>query len=158
MSIVTPIKAPWMVSSTERELALDEPGDNTLKVGFLGFYGKDFINGEIIDRYEDVEVTFNRVSDFRYFPDYSPEDAERIDSYDWAPVPEYRDDTGSLVHHGEKFHEIWKESGFCPDPAIYEIKDSEWVGSVKGNEKLKHYLVLGGDYNLEVLAVEFGFS
>jgi hypothetical protein len=159
MNKVTPVKTPWMVSSTERELTVEKLSKNRLKVGFLGFFGKDIVNDEIIDKYDNVEVIFSGLEDFRHFPEYSSDDSKRIDSYDWELVPEFRDEAGSLAQHGEIFHKVWKKTGFCPDPAVYEIEDSEWVSSMIGNKKrLKHYLVLGGDYNLEVLSTEMAIN
>ena len=152
MNSVTPISVPWMVSSTERELKIVNCEDGSLEVGFLGFYGKVQVDKELVDKYEDVKVIFVGVNDFRHYPDYSSEEAERLDSYDWDPVPEFRDAEGSLAQHSEKFHDVWIETKLCPDPAVYEVLESDWVRSDGNDQRLKHYIVLGGDYNLEVLA------
>lgn len=152
MNRVTPISAEWMVSSTERELDIDDDQDGTLRVSFLGYFGKALNDGEITDKYQDVNIEFIGVKEYRHFPDYSSEDGERLDSYDWAPVPEFRDKEGSLAKHGETFHKVWSETGLCPDPAVYEIVDSNWVCEFGNNRSVKHYLVLGGDYNLEIIA------
>jgi len=140
-----------MVSTTERELKLEELGGSDLKVSFLGFFGNFFSGGDLEEgNYQNIAILFSGVVDRRYFPDFSKEAASRIDGYDWERVPEFRDENGSLAGHEDKFNEIWKETGICPNPSVYQVEDSDWAKSIGSN--ITHYLVLGGDYNLEVLA------
>jgi hypothetical protein len=143
-NIVTPLKTPWMLSTTERELNLEENGSE-LNVVFLGFFG-NFMPDE--EKYKDVSIVFSGVQDFRYFPEYSEDDSNRIDEYDWEELPEFRDDQGSLANHRKVFDNVWKQTSTCPNPSVYEVKESSWVSE----GQLKHYLILAGDYNLEVLA------
>ena len=56
MNSVTPISVPWMVSSTERKLEIVNSEDGSMKVGFLGFYGKVQKESELVDKYEDGVV------------------------------------------------------------------------------------------------------
>jgi hypothetical protein len=152
MNKVTPVQTEWMVSSTERQLEIDDSQEGVLVVGFLGYFGRTLVDGKMTDKYHDVKIEFTGVKEFRHFPDYSTKDGERLDSYDWELVPEFRDEEGSLAKHGETFQKVWAETGICPDPAFYEVAGSNWVEEVGESRNLKHYLVLGGDYNLEVLS------
>lgn len=148
---VIPLRTSFMVSTTERELNIKQTDEKGLKVTFLGFFG-NFLSREE-ERYGDVQLQFTDVKDFRYFAENSQSDEERIDSYDWEALPEFRDDSGSLAKHEELFNRAWEDSGVCPNPSIYRVDGSSWVETNKGEgQELVHYLILGGDYNLEVLA------
>jgi len=148
-NVVTPLKTPWMLSTTERELGLQEEGDE-LNVTFLGFFG-NFVSDEK-EKYQNIQVTFSGVNDYRYFPEYSEDDAKRLDGYDWEKIPEYRDEQGGLANHRKIFDSVWRETAVCPNPSIYEVKESSWVVESSSSKSLKHYLILAGDYNLEVIA------
>ncbi len=151
-NFVTPLKTPWMLSTTERELQLEETEPRSLQVSFLGFFGNFINDGDSENVYQDVTILFLGVFKYKYFADYSKDDAKRIDDYNWDRIPEYRDEEGSLAGHQDKFNEIWRKTGRCPNPAVYVVENSDWVKSESSSEMLKHYLLLGGDYNLEVLA------
>lgn len=149
MNIVFPMKTPWMLSTTQRELNLQKKGDD-LDVNFLGFFGNFCTEDK--DRYHDVQLRFIDVKDYRYFPEYSRDDSVRLDRYDWNNLPEYRDEQGSLAGHRKMFDCIWQKTAICPNPSVYEIRESSWVNGASADAMLKHYLILAGDYNLEVLA------
>jgi hypothetical protein len=85
------------------------------------------------------------------FPEYSASDRDRIDGYNWDVVPEFRDEDGSLKTSQSQFDAQWVAAGLCPDPRMYEVDDSELLEAL-GLSGFQHYLVLGNEYHLELVA------
>jgi hypothetical protein len=53
----------------------------------------------------------------------------------------------------QEFRESWGRNGICPDPRMYEIQKSDWLHDVLGEqEKFKHFLLMGHDAYVEVIA------
>jgi hypothetical protein len=79
--------------------------------------------------------------------------AESTDEYDENAV-RVRPNPGEGVYQLRNRNlNKWTESGVCHDPSMYEVHGSEWLQSVgKDDPILKHYLIIGHDIHVELLA------
>jgi hypothetical protein len=104
-------------------------------------------------QHRQIAMTCEYVIYAKLFPSSSDEDKQRIESYDWSLVPEFIDVDGSFKGHARRFTEQWDSTGCCPDPSVYVIEGSDLVNFlVHEPESFTHYLFIGDDYNLEVIA------
>ena len=55
------------------------------------------------------------------------------------------------------FSTEWRRTSRCPDPGMYEILYSAWLQDV-GARGLKHFLVIGEDSYIEVLAESWSYE
>jgi hypothetical protein len=102
-----------------------------------------------------VRVSFRRGDWVKWSPAYADAEVVREQAYDWTEVPRLSagsDFPASL----RRRQEDWTRTGICPDPRIYEVGNSPWLAeipwSTSGGEDYHHYLVLGHDAYVEVLA------
>ncbi len=67
-------------------------------------------------------------------------------------------ENGELTNHVDIFRSHWKGSDICPDPSAYLVEDSDWIKMLgfsddnSPNLLFRHYLFIGDDYSVEVIA------
>lgn len=92
----------------------------------------------------------------RLSPAYSDREVVKESDYDWSSVP--RLDPGPSYHDSvRRLQELEKSTGLCPDPNVYDVVGSPLLVNHDhrvGREQqyLHHYLVLGHDAYVDVLA------
>jgi hypothetical protein len=101
-----------------------------------------------------LRLVFDRGGWLRLTPSYSDTEVVREDDYDWSdtfPLIPGPDAAAAL----SRFSELWRATGRCPDPRAYEVHDSPWLAEVQAQGAgfgFRHYLILGHDRYVEVLA------
>jgi hypothetical protein len=156
MPRVLPLDVPWQISPSVSFLGFTSKyfeGMNHGYVTFEGFLGESTQLSQRHGQYKQVLVVLQNVVWAKLYPEFSDEDAERLNSYDWSQVPEFRDEAGSLKGHASRFHEQWISTGRCPEPAAYTLGESD-VLRLLGfqQDSFKHYLFVGDDFSVEVIA------
>lgn len=161
MSKLQLLCVPWMISPSTPHLGVSTKsfdGVNHGFVTFMGFFGQRTKGESLYGQYRQVAVILEGIVGVRMYPEFSPDDSERLESYDWEAVPEFRDEDGSLKNHGRRFDEQWSNSDICPNPAAYIVEDSDWLRQLRFTPdapphlRFQHYLFVGDDYNVEVIA------
>jgi hypothetical protein len=161
MSKLQPLDVPWQISPSTPHLGVRTKsfdGVNHGFVTFMGYLGEGTTLYRKHGTYRQIAVILESIVGVRMYPEYSPDDSERLDSYDWEAIPEFRDDDGSLRNHVKQFHEQWNTTDICPDPAAYLVEDSDWLFRLRFTPdapphlQFQHYLFVGSDYNVEVIA------
>lgn len=161
MPNLQPLIVPWKISPSTPHLGVSTKsfeGVNHGFVTFMGFLGERTKLQARHGTYRQIAIVLESIVGVRMYPEFSPDDSERLESYDWEAVPEFRDDDGSLKNHVRRFHEQWIESDICPNPAAYVVEDSDWLRRLRFTPDapphllFQHYLFVGDDYNVEVIA------
>ena len=159
LDLVLPVKVPWMVSRSLSNLQVvcdSADLENPIVVRFEAFFGSPGTLERDKNEYQKVRVTFQSGLSVNYCPKFYPTDKRRLDNFDWNEVPEFRDATGSLAGHQERFRQEWERTSHCPDPAMYEIHNSQLLKAIELDmHGYKHFLILGGDINVEVIAKDY---
>lgn len=84
------------------------------------------------------------------FSDLSPIDPDAYDfsAFTWHPYKPIDDPSGFL----ENYRQEWQKTGICPNPGMYEVSGSEWLVEGMIKRGFGHYLILGHDAYIEVIA------
>jgi hypothetical protein len=114
--------------------------------------------------YRHMRVTFQRFVSARMCPAHSDREVVEESVFDWSCVPGRWRPGESIELYLRRDRELWQTTGMCPDPLIYHTKSSPWIDSLQlqygSSVALTHYLVLGHDAYVEVIAechsVEYG--
>lgn len=153
---LVPLDVPWQISPSTPGLSFateQVDGSNYGVVRFTGFLGQ---TTKLVDKhgnYVQVTVLLEDLVFASFYPEFSEEDKQRLDNYDWSKVPEFRDAAGSLKGSTERFHAQWNDTDVCPEPAAYRILGSERLASLGfHDDHFQHYLFVGDDFNVEAIA------
>lgn len=153
---LAPLDVPWQISPSTPALSFATEyvdGDNFGVIRFTGFLGLATTLVEKHGNYVPVTVLLERLVFAKFYPEFSIEDKERLDNYDWNNVPEFRDAAGSLKGSTDRFHAQWKDTGICPEPAAYRVEESELLVSLGfDDDHFTHFLFVGDDFNVEAVA------
>ena len=95
----------------------------------------------------------------RFSPSHGDRQVVPEASYDWSAVPRPHAGPGYVERERQR-REQWQTTGTCPDPRAYEVVGSRWLPelvhpvheTLDGALPYRHYLVLGHDAYVEVLA------
>jgi len=174
-----PAAVPWQVSpSTPFLRLLASEGDEPTAVTFVANFrpsermvettvGFDLV--EVVEPSWDpgladdspegpwrtVKISFTRGHWARFSPSYGDHEVVDESAYDWTAVSGQWSPEEDIAEHLRRFDELWAETGLCPDPGFYQVIGSAWLEEVaKGNLVYKHYLALGSDAYVEVIAAE----
>lgn len=170
--ILRPVKVPWQISPSVPYLRLHVyPGGKSCAVTFIGFFKNEGTTvaskGVLVIRdpgefqladtargaqHRMIRILFEGVLGSRQLPAVSDGNVIREEEYDWSLVP-----TG--MQKGEKPEDavkrvdtLWRTNGSCPDPAMYEVDGSRWLASTKDGVGSRHYILLGHDDYVEIIA------
>jgi hypothetical protein len=107
-----------------------------------------------------VKLTFDRAVWTRMYP-FDDEEVFNC-NYNWSavggrdfePNPDPEDWGEELWEESVKrFRQQWGRTSICPDPGMYEVENSTWLQETgASDEGLKHYLIIGHDVYIEILA------
>jgi hypothetical protein len=81
-------------------------------------------------------------------------DSEVLDParYDMSSIPCGYTPAQGVNEWLRQFQDLWKKQGWCPDPGMYEIKNSSWCVELGASRDFKHILVMGHDVYVEFVA------
>jgi hypothetical protein len=171
-----PVLVPWKVSPSTPFLRLrvseaDEPTTVTFMANFstpliaqdaveVGFHrvqvvGPTAESGAVQETETScwgiVKVVFRRGLWARFTPSHSDREVVKESSYDWSALPAVK--LESFGEERRRLDSIWRESGLCPDPRFYVVSGSRWLQeTTRAGSSFKHYMVLGHDAYVEVIA------
>ena len=156
MARLRPLTVPWKISPSNPSLALATKAFDGINHGYVTFMGLLGEATKLVSKYgayQQIAVTFDRIVYARLYPEFSPDDVERLDSYDWDMVLKFQDKEHGFRDHYRTFHDQWNATNICPDPAAYIVEKSDLVQRLGIEDAaFQHYLFVGDDYNVEVIA------
>ena len=177
-----PVLVPWRITSAVPVLSITIIEMNSITVSFQSFLGPiNPYTGEIDEEvrlvenefaslgYRNspevrVELTFPFTTDVRINPCISEGRVIDYDLYDTSGLlPALTSDFNRYAQEG---FQIWKATGYCPTPRMYSIEPSAWLESLTeqgyqyhlGERPAKHYMILGEDMWIEILAKEWSWK
>lgn len=130
MPKLQPLGVPWKIASSMSELGFSTTSFEGVKYGsvtFTGFLGEATEMRRLYGEYVQISVALEGIIGTRFYPEFSPCDSKRLDSYDWVAIPRFLDEDGSLKNHVRLYHDAWNSTNICPDPAAYLVLDSDWL-------------------------------
>ena len=179
---LVPLKVAWEVSPSTpylRLVAVENAAQGDTYVEFVAFYGleqdtsaaspgsvvrvvgppPDFESrsNSVSGPYRLLRLLFKLAIAARMCPAYA--DSQVIDEsrYDWSDIPDDYEPGEQLGNYLARYREQWRRGGVCPDPGVYQVNGSRWIEELELlNEPIrwKHYIVLGHDCYVEVIAKE----
>ena len=138
MQRLEPMPVPWMVSpsGSDLELIADERGR-----AHVSFTAYD-VDGE----YFKIVVDFENITVATIRGPFCDSDVAGMMRFD-------RTNIDKIVDLGRKtIAEHWQSSGTCPDPRAYRVIGSSWLDELSASEHDHHYLIVGHDAFVEVVA------
>ena len=171
--VLRPPRVPWKVSPSVPHIGVTQPGlGSSAYVTFIGFFNtaapetaadsvvavipapEDFI--EAPDwrgaRHRLVQLEFSDCMQVRQTPAFADAEVLQEDAYDWSLVPSNMREDETVEACIQRIHDLWLATGACPDPGMYEVEGSPWLASLGHPRDARHFVVLGHDDYLEVIA------
>ncbi|RIH90774.1 hypothetical protein Mterra_00146 [Calidithermus terrae] len=157
VNVAIPLKVPWKLSPSVSAFRVEVTENDAAEVAFdvYDLSGRDGV--------EDLEF-LRVVMEFpggqwvRMYPVIDDDDPDLLGRFDWGSVPSFFDATRSPHETGEEFRSAWRAAGVCPDPWVYEVESSTWLGeSGAGRFGCRHFLVRGREMWVEVLALGYSW-
>ena len=177
---LVPLQVPWQISPSVPFLRLyvsESAADQPTQAVFIGHYkcevvkhdaagGKSFqivapppafvqTQDNTAVPYRLVRVLFDNAIAARMMPSFSDTEVIEEAAYDWSLVVGALKPGEGAEKFVARFADTWVRSGICPSPGIYEVLRSDWLAQFRSMAKaaaLTHYLLLGHDAYVEVLA------
>lgn len=155
-----PVKTPWQVSPSTPHLRLSaaEPDpDEPTRVWFAAHFALRSPEVAVAaggdgGAYQLVRVTFESGLWVKVSPGFSDRAPIDRDAYDWGEVWGRAGEIIDTARWLREFKERWVVTGFCPDPRMYEVRNSDWLRETGAEAHgYNHYLILGHDAYIEVL-------
>lgn len=149
--LVTPVELPWMLSTsvTDFRVAWHENGDAVVLADvYLGAHGGD--------EFRRVRLDF-RVAAFvltcGWYKDYCN---IANGAYCWSSVGSSPLTVADLEEELASFAARWAETGICPDPHLYTIRNSKLAATFP--VAVTHFLLTGPESYIEIIAQSFDWS
>lgn len=175
LEILFPVEVPWMISPSVPYLRLqsNSQGQPT-SVTFIGFFELEaglepavpsvvrdpgeFVHSNTAKGSEHrlVRVVFDEGLHARARPAFSDLEVISEQSYDWSNVLSGIEDNETAEESVARVGRLWKTTGLCPDPRMYEVRESKWLHEL-GLDPMRwhHYILLGHDDYIEVVARKY---
>ncbi|MCR6477911.1 hypothetical protein NU688_17240 [Variovorax sp. ZS18.2.2] len=171
-----PPAVPWKVSPSVPHIGLTQPGvDGIAYVTFIGFFKTAAVDAaadsvvatipvpdafvESSDwhgsRHRLVQLEFSSCIQVRQTPAFSDAEVVEEEGYDWSFVPSNMREHETPEDCVQRVHDLWMSKGTCPDPGMYEVEGSLWLASLGHPRNARHFLLLGHDEYLEVIASDW---
>lgn len=171
--LLRPVEVPWQISPSVPHLKLRPSDDRSSFVAtFIGYFKAEELvtrtSSEIVKvgdpgefrlsasahgaPHRMVRVQFENVVRTRTMPAVSDHELVAESDYDWSLVPTGIQGSESAPEAVARVDRVWRTQGICPDPAMYEVEGSEWIVAIKADPANRHYLLLGHDEYVEVVA------
>lgn len=151
-----PIKVPWMVSPSVSDLKLIalENEETSIHVAVSMLPQEDEGGGDLLLAGGRVEIFFDSGRWIRTSPSYSDREVVPPNQFDMSlvnPGP-----ISNQIEYLRSFVSKWRTLNHCPDSGFYEIQDSSWITeSDTARYNCRHYLIVGSDVFIEILATAF---
>ena len=112
------------------------------------------------ERLRWLELSFVGSQSCRLTGAWSNSEVLAPDRFDWQHVPFRQEPVENVTAWLAQFRSAWKEAELCPDPGIYEAHGSSWAHEIgiTNDEGLHHYLILGHDVYVEILAESWSWN
>jgi hypothetical protein len=175
---LTPLHVPWMVSPSTpflRLVALESASQEHTHVEFVAYNQCEdappsvsgtglrvvqapntFQVAGAVERgpYRLLRIAFKGSVGARMYPAHSDSQVVNESVYDWTQVRGRWSPGEDIYAHLERDRVSWQHTGVCPDPRVYEVVNSPWLEEMQleGDQRWKHYLILGHDAFVEVIA------
>jgi hypothetical protein len=168
-----PVQVPWMVALSAPFLKYHLSDDGQLdSVTFVGYFKLDDVRkpdapvqvasepGDFHPATKDeqhpyrlIRIRFSGGREVRARPALSDREVIEESQYDWSVVPGALRPGEDTVANIERSDRFWLETGTSSDPGVYEVEGSPWLKDLgERGEGLHHYMILGRDDYIEVLA------
>jgi len=104
--------------------------------------------------YQLIRIVFESGGWARFNHSFADTQVVEEAAFDWSAMAHLRDAWKPGVESGRRYYwSLWRKSGICPNPRMYEVEGSIWTREINiKNLELKHYLILGHDAYIEVIA------
>lgn len=172
-----PVAVPWQISPSVPNLEIQKSNDeHPISTTFIGHFKCD----EAIKRenflaaiqvistvpefkptsmttrapFRMVRVNFVDGYQVRIRPSASDLEVIPENAYDWSAVSSSLLPNETIEQNVERTRSSWLKTEICPDPGMYEVQNSPWLTNEieKQSAGLRHYIILGHDEYIEVLA------
>ncbi len=152
MQRLQPLIAPWMVSPSSSDILVQYQETGACVVEFHATISPSQQPPEGLDpEAVRVRVRFHDVYSLSLAPPHNEESVIDRAIYDWHEVLSLTD-FPSLEEYLRRFHASWSQKGTCPDPRFYNVLDSLLIPGSLALLQLSHYLILGHDTSVQVIA------
>lgn len=137
MMILIPEKVSFQISSTDLEVVYRERDSLKVKLSIQD------LDGVINRKYKELVFIFKHVADVR---------CVSLNFF------EFNYDDFSIEGEVSNLIDSWSESGYNPDPYFYQVsnshllKDRSKLYDPSNSYNLKHYLIVGNDSYIEIVA------
>jgi hypothetical protein len=185
--LLQPVRVPWRISPSTSFLTVaanESDRDRNVQVTAVAQFGLEYrlpdegiaetaaqvssINAEMVrpvglagrsGPYKQLRLVFKKAGWVRI----SPACGDGVipnRGYDWSAFEFLRQKGGEGIEdYRTKFWRLWRDTGFCPDPQVYNVIGSPWLLSVAGDmPHLMHLLVMGDDMYVDVLAESWSWE
>ena len=177
MQRLVAVQAPWMISPSTPYLQLlaSESVDPTI-VRFVAHFGLEW-SSEIGKGKKYVKVgspytpetqlappggpfqlvraQFNTAIASRMLPVFSEREVVNPHFYDFSGLPHRFTPGLSAEKWKLQFNNAWVKSRLCPNPRMYEVSNSAWIKELAAGSEFKHFLLMGHDAYVEVVATHW---
>jgi hypothetical protein len=103
-------------------------------------------------------MTFHGDLAIRFLPAYSDSEVIEEDRYDWSRIPVNYSIENGVDEFRERFWDLWRVTGQCPDPAVYSIDCSDWLPLLHPVKSPSvHYIICGHSNYIEMIAKGFSW-
>lgn len=178
LGVLFPVEVPWMISPSVPYLRMElSKQEQPAAATFVGFFELEagsnavaplvvrdpgeFVRSNSINgaAHRLVKVIFEEVSHARVLPAVSDLEVISEQLYDWSNVPSGIESGETAEQSVARMGRLWKATGFCPDPRMYEVRDSYWLRELELDaNQWRHYILLGHDEYVEVAARQFDWQ
>ena len=158
LPILDPANVPWQASASYELIGVSAT-EETASATLLAYFGPHVAAaetaaleaaGEADDAkyneagYGKVVIEFGALGGLRLSPQLSEAGLLDPGRFDLSRLPGQRE-----ARQGG----TWSAGGWCPDPRLYRVENSDWLPSLTGaSSELRHWLLLGHSAMLEVAA------
>lgn len=171
-----PVTVPWQISPSVPYLQLQEGADGKpSSATFIGHFkeGNDQLaevgsplpkrigapsafspeGARTPGRFQMVRVNFLGAQASRVCNAVSDVEVISESDFDWSAVPSGLLPGEKVSDNVKRISDQWHSTGICPDPGMYEVKDSTWLRELGMDQKSsRHFILAGHDDYLEVVA------
>ena len=146
-TLLTPCPVPWMVSPSTGAVTLNHMETDTEPECTIVFGGGRMSEEGQLDS-RRIEIDFEMCHHARTRPLNGGVDTI------YPVEPTY---DGHYEGYLDWLRREWKATGLCPSPGFYVATESEWLSSLPdaNQERCRHYVVVGRDGYVELIAERF---
>lgn len=171
-----PVTVPWQISPSAPHLKLQagpdgEPSSATFignfkdgedqaalvansppkRIGAPGTFTPE--DSRTSGRFQMVRVSFVGGLESRVCRAVSDIEVLSESDFDWSAVPGGLLLDEKVSDNVKRIDDQWRNTGACPDPGMYEVKNSTWLRDLGlSRASLHHFILLGHDDYLEIIA------